>query len=1441
MLQRVSVVGLVFCLSTLFMLPPDIASAISESVGADADLVPLEDYLAEAPTHSLAVNEKREANPVPASVEPDPEACDHIMDLLQTEDPSQQVPPGLAGLVEAAVERSMASLPESSGAVSCEELASWLERTDPDEMAASLRDSLSELRSRQGELQRAMKRLPRTAALAPGADRDALVTWAKERRAKYDPESPYVATDAEIQEVMDYLAGYGVEIDRADVIASSRFWYEGQSLEEKSREPITLTALAIAATIGAIHSLVLYYYDHKVHGEEFNCLGLVKAVYTGAVIGMIGLVLGPVKVAEAFFTLGELSEFCGILSDVLSTQFDLPYNLVWNGACSSATIAIDWINDLITDFVWATSAIRLPAVAACSAWESDELRRGGFSGVKAWVQNDLVPSIRDEYGLEFITVQGTIDAHVSGSGLTSEDLPSVSGEFDLTHQSTGRDLGLFLTNDIVDYSMTVQPNQPGSYSVRVKVFRAGVDMGAVVTRTYSTGVGYGGRSFSGSVNISQVFSQAGSVEGQHSFRIEVENTSESWTEWVEEEDGTPVEWTVEIRTNRKPSVSVDCATLLGLTSCAMFIVDPDNTRPQSLYLTVNGADENLTSQLPTSGVNWAEGYTLTKNETWAQGMYTVRARVSDGQFTTYSGDVRDLRVATLPYPVFPAVALTNVGEAHTYSVRWEDSIGGIAGKRIYLHTAQNGYFTDLSGNLIQSVVTGGDGWAYFDYTPMETGRHTLTVAVDDYELDQVSNYVSPGCEPPSRPYLDSPYNGEDELPTTIDLVWWTDDDASSYDVYFGDSYPPGMIDNVPYQVDDIYYQVSGLAPGEEYFWKIVARGACDPGQTTQSWDSHFFTLGAPEAPTLVKPSNGATDQPTGLVVDWANVTAPGTFLYELHIGDSNPPPLNEAMGTRTEKLFDGSSPANTLASNTTYYWYVIARSAEDPNLYSQSATWSFSTGAGSSQTVVIAAFKDASMRGGAFGNRNYGGDFNGAAEQKYYGAGNGDDFFLDPGDEPLKGAVQFDLASIPPGTDIINATLTLDPTQGSNLPGTTSDMYIDPFQASWAEMSITWNNRPSVDLSYRVTGAFPPSGWNPLDNDVTSLVQAWVDGTIPNHGLLFSIPAWESVANRYIMFNQRESRQDQSRAAKLSITYGVPCDQTDPPTLQAPSNGAGDVADSVTLDWADVAGASSYKVYFGPSSPPQFVGLVTESSYSVTGLSAGTTYHWMVEALADCDANVASPSDIWSFTTSSCLAPPAPAIASPLDGATGIGHLVTLSWSPAAGTGSYEVYAGTSNPPATMVAHTATTSAPLYVLPGRTYYWFVRAVADCDGSLTADSATAAFVTATAPTAAAGSDRVVETWQPTVLGASPSSAGGTPPYSYSWSVTPGGGWNISSTTAANPAFTGTTVGEYWCELTVTDSLGFDSVPSVVKVTVQDTPLFRDGFESSDTTAWSNTVP
>ena len=162
---------------------------------------------------------------------------------------------------------------------------------------------------------------------------------------------------------------------------------------------------------------------------------------------------------------------------------------------------------------------------------------------------------------------------------------------------------------------------------------------------------------------------------------------------------------------------------------------------------------------------------------------------------------------------------------------------------------------------------------------------------------------------------------------------------------------------------------------------------------------------------------------------------------------------------------------------------------------------------------------------------------------------------------------------------------------------------------------------------------------------------------------------------------------------------------TPPLKLLSPVNGTTGVSATPTLSWTAQAGATSYDVHFGTSTPPPLVTNTTATTYAPSALAPGTLYYWQVVANTG-GATLSSP--VWSFMTQ-VLPPSAPALSLPANGATGVPVAPALVWTPSAGATSYDVYFGTSASPSLVTNTAATSYSPGTLSQNTTYYWQIVA------------------------------------------------------------------------------------------------------------------------------------
>ena len=97
--------------------------------------------------------------------------------------------------------------------------------------------------------------------------------------------------------------------------------------------------------------------------------------------------------------------------------------------------------------------------------------------------------------------------------------------------------------------------------------------------------------------------------------------------------------------------------------------------------------------------------------------------------------------------------------------------------------------------------------------------------------------------------------------------------------------------------------------------------------------------------------------------------------------------------------------------------------------------------------------------------------------------------------------IAWDLSSIPAEAAINDATLRLYAKSFYGAPS--GDLTYFPITEDWDENTVTPNNKPGYDGGNKITASYPSVGtW--LEADITSFVQDWNDGTIPNYGLFCS-------------------------------------------------------------------------------------------------------------------------------------------------------------------------------------------------------------------------------------------------------------------------------------------------------------------------------------------------
>ena len=127
-------------------------------------------------------------------------------------------------------------------------------------------------------------------------------------------------------------------------------------------------------------------------------------------------------------------------------------------------------------------------------------------------------------------------------------------------------------------------------------------------------------------------------------------------------------------------------------------------------------------------------------------------------------------------------------------------------------------------------------------------------------------------------------------------------------------------------------QVSGLLPFTRYYWRVAGDGDAGMGPWSDVWS--FTTSLA--APTLLTPSNGATEVPYSGVLLWDTLHGAESYHLQLSAVPSFATTLIDQMG-----LGGATAPYAGLAATTTYYWRASGSAAGYDGPWSD--VWSFTT------------------------------------------------------------------------------------------------------------------------------------------------------------------------------------------------------------------------------------------------------------------------------------------------------------------------------------------------------------------------------------------------------------------------------------------------------------------------------------------------------------------
>ncbi|HIG99446.1 MAG TPA: DNRLRE domain-containing protein [Thermoplasmata archaeon] len=332
------------------------------------------------------------------------------------------------------------------------------------------------------------------------------------------------------------------------------------------------------------------------------------------------------------------------------------------------------------------------------------------------------------------------------------------------------------------------------------------------------------------------------------------------------------------------------------------------------------------------------------------------------------------------------------------------------------------------------------------------------------------------------------------------------------------------------------------------------------------------------------------------------------------------------------------------------------------------------------------------------------------------GLRNGSDINYD-----IRTLIQFNLSDIPIGTHIHYAHIYLyfyfyNPDYGSPA-GRPYTVY--RLTEPWNEETVCWNNQPNSTADATDYTYCPNETGQWIDWNVTSDVQAFLNGTFENYGWIIADETSGTGELPYAVFL---SKEDEINHPYLLVDVDINFPPL-PASNPYPEDGHLDLPGNTDISWVgndpNVGENLTFDVYFGNTSPPPLLSNnQSATTYDLPRLHSYCYYYWRIDTW-DSHREFAEGFQ-WHFRTNPNKAPSIPEYPSPPLGAANVNLTPILAWSACTdGDGDpvlYDVYLGTTTPPPLVsINQTSTTfcSAPLSC--ATKYYWRIIAHDDYGG------------------------------------------------------------------------------------------------------------------------------
>jgi hypothetical protein len=461
------------------------------------------------------------------------------------------------------------------------------------------------------------------------------------------------------------------------------------------------------------------------------------------------------------------------------------------------------------------------------------------------------------------------------------------------------------------------------------------------------------------------------------------------------------------------------------------------------------------------------------------------------------------------------------------------------------------------------------------------------------------------------------------------------------------------------------------------------------------------------APTLLSPTNSATNQTIAATFKWDSVSKATKYRIQVSTDSS-------FSSTVKDSILSGigdTSLALTLSNGTKYFWHVKAMNATDTSAWS--TEWKFTTiVAAPAVPVLVSPANKATNR-------------------------------------PVPDTLKWDTAGraasyhVQVAKDTLFSTIVKDTT----VSGITDTFLVvklaNDSSYFWHVKSINVADSSAWSTEWKFTDRASPSApspASPANGSVSQPLSVTLKWDSVSTATVYQIQVLTDTNSATLTIRNDDSTSSLTDTSKaFTFTYdstyywrvraknagGAGAWSTIykfttilvTPVLKSPSSGVSGLPLTDTLKWSGVSGATLYRIQVSLDTNFLTASIVVDSAQSDSSkaitLSYGTKYFWRVLAKND-GGDTSLWSTEWKFKT--LLA--APVLKTPLSEATGQAIADTLKWSGVSGATSYKVQVSTDIGFTTITdSGTQTDSSRAVSLVNNTgYFWHVRAISPDDTS-----------------------------------------------------------------------------------------------------------------------------